>query len=136
MYLCGSDLETFIRMGTYNLHQILNSSFSKDGKVRYLVMTGGAFKWYLESSYMIDENGNPIQEIDPDAIPGVLVHSHGPFSWGTDPFNAVHNMLVMETVAEMNYHAEMLYPALPDMQQTLLDKHYLRKHGKNAYYGQ
>ena len=86
------------------------------------------------------ETGNVIAEtfrdIDPDAVPGVLVHSHGPFSWGRDPFNAVHNMMVMETVAEMNYHAEMLDPQLPDMQQALLDKHYLRKHGKNAYYGQ
>ena len=90
-------------------------------------------KYELETGNVIAET---FREIDPDAIPGVLVHSHGPFSWGTDPFNAVHNMLVMETVAEMNYHAEMLYPALPDMQQTLLDKHYLRKHGKNAYYGQ
>lgn len=86
------------------------------------------------------ETGNVIAEtfrdIDPDAVPGVLVHSHGPFSWGRDPFNAVHNMMVMETVAEMNYHAEMLDPQLPDMQQALLDKHYFRKHGKNAYYGQ
>ena len=86
------------------------------------------------------ETGNVIAEtfrdLDPAALPGVLVHSHGPFSWGTDPENAVHNMLVMETVCEMNYHAEMLNRELPDMQQELLDKHYLRKHGKNAYYGQ
>ena len=73
---------------------------------------------------------------DPDAIPAVLVHSHGPFSWGTDPMEAVHNAVVLEEVAFMNFHTLMLEPALPSMQQELLDKHYLRKHGANAYYGQ
>ena len=86
------------------------------------------------------ETGNVIVETfrskDPDAVPGVLVKSHGPFAWGTDPFNAVHNAVVMEEVAFMDYHALTLNPAHRDMQQTLLDKHYLRKHGKNAYYGQ
>ena len=66
----------------------------------------------------------------------VLVHSHGPFVWGIDPVNAVHNSVVLETVCEMNYHAEMLNRDLGNMQQELLDKHYLRKHGANAYYGQ
>ena len=86
------------------------------------------------------ETGNVIIETfkdkDPDAIPGVLVYSHGPFVWGTDPMNAVHNAVVMEEVAFMDYHALMLNPGHRDMQQTLLDKHYLRKHGANAYYGQ
>lgn len=86
------------------------------------------------------ETGNVIVETfrgkDPDAIPGVLVMSHGPFVWGTDPFNAVHNAVVMEEVAFMDYHALTLNPAHRDMQQALLDKHYLRKHGANAYYGQ
>ena len=86
------------------------------------------------------ETGNVIVETfagkDPDAVPGVLVYSHGPFVWGTDPMNAVHNAVVMEEVAFMDYHALTLNPAHRDMQQTLLDKHYLRKHGANAYYGQ
>ena len=86
------------------------------------------------------ETGNVIVETfagkDPDAIPGVVVMSHGPFVWGTDPMNAVHNAVVMEEVAFMDYHALTLNPVHRDMQQTLLDKHYLRKHGANAYYGQ
>lgn len=73
---------------------------------------------------------------DPAAVPGVLVYSHGPFAWGSDPMNAVHNAVVMEEVAFMDWHAMMLEPGRGPMQQTLLDKHYLRKHGKNAYYGQ
>jgi len=73
---------------------------------------------------------------DPDAIPAVLVHSHGPFVWGTDPMDSVHNAVVLEEVAFMNFHAMMLEPGIPPMQQELLDKHYLRKHGANAYYGQ
>ena len=86
------------------------------------------------------ETGNVIVETfagkDPDAIPAVLVCSHGPFAWGTDAMNEVHNAVVMEECAFMDYHALMLDPQHREMQQTLLDKHYLRKHGKNAYYGQ
>jgi len=73
---------------------------------------------------------------DPDAIPAVLVHSHGPFVWGTDPVEAVYNSVVLEEVAFMSFHAMMLEPGIQPMQQELLDKHYLRKHGTNAYYGQ
>ena len=73
---------------------------------------------------------------DAVAVPGVLVFSHGPFAWGKDPMEAVHNAVVMEEVAFMDWHAMMLNPDLGPMQQELLDKHYLRKHGKNAYYGQ
>src|SRR5512138_478184 len=73
---------------------------------------------------------------DPDAIPAVLVYSHGPFAWGTDPMDAVHNAVVLEEVAFMNLHAMLLEPGIVTMKQELLDKHYLRKHGANAYYGQ
>lgn len=76
------------------------------------------------------------QEKDPDAVPAVLVHSHGPFAWGVDPMDAVHNAVVLEEIAFMNFHAMMLEPNAPPMQQELLDKHYLRKHGPNANYGQ
>jgi L-ribulose-5-phosphate 4-epimerase len=71
-----------------------------------------------------------------DAIPAVLVYSHGPFAWGSDPMDAVHNAVVLEEVAFMNFHTMQLEPGIPPMQQELLDKHYLRKHGANAYYGQ
>lgn len=92
-----------------------------------------AGKYELETGLVITET---FEKINPDEIPSVLVHSHGPFSWGTDPFNAVHNAVVLEELAFMAWHNLMMNPALPTMQQELLDKHYLRKHGANAYYGQ
>ena len=73
---------------------------------------------------------------DPMEVPAVLVHSHGPFAWGRDAHEAVHNAVVLEEVAFMAWHAMQLSPEAGRMQQELLDKHYLRKHGKNAYYGQ
>lgn len=76
------------------------------------------------------------REINPNDVPGCLVYSHGPFVWGTDCFNAVHNAVVLEEVALMNMNTERLNPSIERMQQELLDKHYLRKHGANAYYGQ
>ncbi|MDU7482074.1 MAG: L-ribulose-5-phosphate 4-epimerase [Hafnia alvei] len=76
------------------------------------------------------------RHIDAEQMPAVLVHSHGPFAWGKDPIDAVHNAVVLEEVAYMGIFSQQLSPQLPDMQQTLLDKHYLRKHGENAYYGQ
>ena len=86
------------------------------------------------------ETGNVIIETfagkEADDIPAVLVHNHGPFSWGTDPHNAVHNAVVLEELAFMAYHTEAIEPKIDTMQQELLDKHYLRKHGKNSYYGQ
>lgn len=86
------------------------------------------------------ETGNVIIETfegrSPDDVPAVLVHSHGPFAWGTDPHNAVHNAVVLEELAFMACHTEAITPGKEPMQPELLDKHYLRKHGKNAYYGQ
>lgn len=86
------------------------------------------------------ETGNVIVETfdgkAPGDIPAVLVHSHGPFAWGIDADEAVHNAVVLEELAFMAFHTEALSPYQKPMQQELLDKHYLRKHGKNAYYGQ
>lgn len=78
------------------------------------------------------------KNINPDYIPAVLVKSHGPFTWGKDPFEAVHNSVVLEEVAMMAWHTELLPNTLNigEMDQKLLDKHFLRKHGPNAYYGQ
>lgn len=75
------------------------------------------------------------RNINPVDVPGVLVHTHGPFSWGKDADNAVHNSVVMEEVAKMTFRAKMLGRE-SSMDQNLLDKHYLRKHGNDAYYGQ
>lgn len=90
-------------------------------------------KYELETGLVITET---FEKINPDEIPSVLVHSHGPFSWGTDPFNAVHNAVVLEELAFMAWHNLMMNLEIKPMQQELLDKHYLRKHGANAYYGQ
>ncbi|MDA3880592.1 MAG: L-ribulose-5-phosphate 4-epimerase [Prolixibacteraceae bacterium] len=73
--------------------------------------------------------------IKPIEVPGVLVHNHGPFSWGEDVHNAVHNAVVMEQVAIMASISLSVNPALK-MNPLLIKKHYERKHGKNAYYGQ
>lgn len=88
-----------------------------------------------------EETGNVIVEtfrdLDPDSIPSVLVKSHGPFSWGKDPIDAVNNAIILEELAQMAYGSEQLKNGnLTRMDQNLLDKHYLRKHGKKAYYGQ
>ncbi len=85
------------------------------------------------------ETGNVIietfQNIDSNKIPGVLVNNHGPFSWGKDAQEAVHNSVVMEAVSKMAYHT-LNINKVPSINQELLDRHYLRKHGKDAYYGQ
>lgn len=70
------------------------------------------------------------------AIPGILVKEHGPFAWGNSPDNAVHNAVVLEEVAKMALYTLQINPATTSVAQGLLNKHYLRKHGKNAYYGQ
>ena len=95
----------------------------------------------IESAYEIN-TGLVIAEtfrkknIDPLAVPGVLCVNHGPFSWGRNGHDAVHNAAVLETVAEMATKTKLLNPSVKPVKQTILDKHYFRKHGKNAYYGQ
>lgn len=75
-------------------------------------------------------------DIDPDQVPGVLVHSHGPFTWGADVKHAVENSIVLEEAARMGLITKSLTPEANGIDQVLLDKHFLRKHGKGAYYGQ
>ncbi|MGB7594650.1 MAG: L-ribulose-5-phosphate 4-epimerase [Erysipelotrichaceae bacterium] len=94
---------------------------------------GGAYE--LETGKVIMETF-VTRKIDPLTIPAVLVASHGPFTWGTSAEEAVHNAVVLEEVAMMAWHDLMLNGKLGDMQEELLRKHYLRKHGPGAYYGQ
>ena len=84
------------------------------------------------------ETGKVIIEAcqDPEGIPAALAASHGPFAWGKDACDAVHNAVVLEELAFMAWHCMASQPGIPPMQPELMDKHYLRKHGKGAYYGQ
>lgn len=91
----------------------------------------GRYEW--ETGKVITET---FEDMNPNDVPGVLVYSHGPFTWGESPSNAVHNAVVLEEVAFMAWHVLNQSPEQPSMQKELLDKHYLRKHGVNAYYGQ
>lgn len=77
------------------------------------------------------------KDLNPKYMPAVLVKNHGPFTWGKDPFEAVHNAVVLEEVAMMAFTTEMIMNSgVKAMPNTLLDKHFMRKHGPNAYYGQ
>lgn len=100
--------------------------------------TGDMTKAQVEGDYEL-ETGNVIvarfEGINPDHTPGVLVKNHGPFSWGETPDKAVYNAKVMEQCAQMAYIAKTLNPSL-EMNPLLIEKHYMRKHGPNAYYGQ
>ncbi|MFK0569742.1 L-ribulose-5-phosphate 4-epimerase [Endozoicomonas sp.] len=77
-----------------------------------------------------------IGDTDPMAVPGIIISEHGPFSWGSSPKKAVHNAVVMEEVAKMAFRTVQLNPNVNGIPKTLLDKHYFRKHGPDAYYGQ
>ncbi len=76
------------------------------------------------------------RDIDPTAVPAVLVQGHGPFTWGKNALDAVHNTVVLEEVAAMASFSVAINPQLNGIDRQLLDKHYLRKHGAGAYYGQ
>lgn len=103
----------------------IGSPFDGAGKSRYELETGNVIVETFKG-----------RKLDPEKIPGILVCSHGPFAWGTDPKDAVDNAVVMEQLAFMDFHALMLDSGLPQIQGELMDKHYLRKHGNSAYYGQ
>lgn len=93
----------------------------------------------IEEAYELN-TGNVIVETigdkDPMAVPGIVVRNHGPFAWGKTPAGSVYNAVVLEKVAEMAYKTMTLNPGVERAPQYLLDKHYFRKHGANAYYGQ
>ncbi|MDY4607895.1 MAG: L-ribulose-5-phosphate 4-epimerase [Eubacterium sp.] len=105
----------------------------------------GLTKEEVESAYEKNTGSVIVEEfsrrgITPEECPAVLVHRHGPFTWGSDPFKAVENALILNEVAKMAYHTEVAAANGNDsnigIEDYLLEKHYQRKHGKNAYYGQ
>lgn len=95
----------------------------------------------IKGNYEV-ETGNVIietiekRQIKAIEVPGIIVASHGPFTWGKNPDDAVHNAVVLEEVAKMAYYTVTLNPRIKETESYLQDKHYLRKHGVNAYYGQ
>ena len=91
---------------------------------------------YETNTGMLIVNEFNARELDPVAVPAVLCKNHGPFAWGKDAHEAVHNSVVLEEVAKMAYRAETINPRIQPAPQELQDKHYYRKHGDNAYYGQ
>lgn len=107
--------------------------------------TRGLTREEVNSSYELNTGKVIVEEfaergISPEECPAVLIHRHGPFTWGNDPFKAVENALILEEVAKMALRTEQA-ASLSDnsnigIEGYLLDKHYQRKHGKNAYYGQ
>ncbi|MBQ8400589.1 MAG: L-ribulose-5-phosphate 4-epimerase [Clostridia bacterium] len=100
---------------------------------RYMTPEEIAGEYEKETGKVIVET---FRDKDPMAVPAVLVQSHGPFTWGKNAAEAVHNAVVLEEAAAMQFRTLMLNPGREWMQKELLDKHYLRKHGENAYYGQ
>ncbi|MBP3656068.1 MAG: L-ribulose-5-phosphate 4-epimerase [Clostridia bacterium] len=76
------------------------------------------------------------RKLDPVAVPAVICHSHGPFTWGKSPAQAVYNAVVLEEVAKMAAYTRIVKPAADPAPQHIVNKHYMRKHGPNAYYGQ
>nr|MBO1352395.1 L-ribulose-5-phosphate 4-epimerase [Enterococcus sp. DIV0212c] len=102
---------------------------------RQLTSEEVASAYELETGKVIVEAFNE-KNIDPLAVPGVLVYGHGPFTWGKTPQKAVENSIVLDEVAEMACATEIVNDRIQPIPQYLLDKHFFRKHGTNAYYGQ
>ena len=93
----------------------------------------------IESDYELNTGKvivETFKQLDPCQMPAVLVANHGPFTWGATPDKSIESAVVLERVAKMALKTAIIKPELPPISKTLLDKHYLRKHGKHAYYGQ
>ncbi len=159
----SSDLETHLEFyrnwsnigGVVHTHSQWATSFAQAGLDLKALGTTHADYFYgavpctrkmtdeeIQGDYELETGKVIVEEfktrgIDPDEVPAVLVHSHGPFVWGKDAKKAVENSVVLEEVAKMNATATLLQNnQIDSMQQVLLDKHFKRKHGPNAYYGQ
>lgn len=157
-YNPSSDTETHLVLyrafpnikGVVHTHSTYATAFAQAGRCIPNIGTTHADYFYKDipctramvESEMAEyekETGNVIVEafkdVNPDHTPGVLVKNHGPFSWGTSPSNAVHNAKVMEQCAKMAFVSFSVNPETA-MNPLLVEKHYMRKHGPNAYYGQ
>ena len=93
----------------------------------------GAGEYELNTGEVIIET---LGDAEPLHTPGIVVYQHGPFAWGKDAHDAVHNAVVMEEVAKMAWIARSINPQLNHIDSFLMNKHFMRKHGPNAYYGQ
>jgi L-ribulose-5-phosphate 4-epimerase len=137
--------------GVVHTHSTFATSWAQSGKAIPPFGTTHADHYYgsvpctrlltdneIENNYEIN-TGKVIVEtlatVNPLTVPSVLVNSHGPFCWGTDPENAVYNAVALEEIARMAFYTVLLGRSEP-VNKTLLDKHFNRKHGKDAYYGQ
>lgn len=159
----SSDLETHLEFyrqwknvgGVVHTHSQWATSFAQAGLDIQALGTTHADYFYgpvpctrkmtdeeIQGNYELETGKVIVEEfktrhMDPDEVPAVLVHSHGPFVWGKNAMKAVENSVVLEEVAKMNATATLLQNNnIEPMQQVLLDKHFKRKHGPNAYYGQ
>jgi len=119
--------------GVVHTHSTYATAFAQAGRDIPKEEVEGQYE--LETGNVIVDEILNIRKINPDHTPAVLVKNHGPFSWGTSPDNAVYNAKVMEQCAKMAFIAFSVNPKLT-MNPLLIEKHYNRKHGPNAYYGQ
>ena len=100
------------------------------------------FTEFINTIHLFHSTGNVIVEEfrrfqkDVLSVPAVLCKNHGPFTWGKSSAEAVHNSVVLEECAKMAYRTELINPGVKEAPQELIEKHYMRKHGANAYYGQ
>ena len=102
-------------------------------------VTEAMTKDQIQSNYELNTGKSIVKRLanmDPMKMPGVLVANHGPFTWGKTPADAVESMVALEQIATMALGTITINPSQSPISKALLDKHYLRKHGKNAYYGQ
>lgn len=157
-YRPSSDLPTHLYLykqyptlgGIVHTHSTYATAFAQSGReiIAYGTTHADAFFGNIPCSRGLTEDeineayerntGKVIAEavLDAEAIPAILVRNHGVFTWGGTPEKAVENAVTLEEVAKMALLTEQLRPDVPRVDQHLLDKHYFRKHGKNAYYGQ